>query len=163
MPIFVDCPDVHWRLVCDLLERARAFLQLKDCNSVRILFTCQLDEIQGQPEHALPSTRLVRLRISRVQASDSRSNPYCEFRVASADTFETAARVDFEFVQMTILNFFDAQFHANHWYHIRKLHAHMVMREPLGALAAMEGTSDLWGSTGHTLKFITDEKSLMKV
>jgi len=42
----------------------------------------------------------------------------------------------------------------------------MVMCDPLGTLAAMDGSSDLWpqpGQTAHALEFVADEKSLSAV
>jgi hypothetical protein len=110
---------------------------------------------------------LVRVRISNVQSGDVANNPYCEFRIASAEAFETAARVSFEQVRKSVLTFFDTQFGADHWFHIATIHARMIMREPLGVLAAMEGTSDLFERTGNLggpiLKFVTDERSLSQV
>jgi len=162
MPIFIDTPDTHRGLVLDLIERARDFLKLKDCNSVRVLLRCDLDPTFGQRDHAHPSPILVRVRISNVQAGSVGSNPFCEFRIASAEAFETAARVSFEQVKESILNFFDTQFNANHWFHILKIDADVIMREPAGALAAMEGNSEL-GAPTHVLKFVTDHKSLSEV
>jgi hypothetical protein len=137
-------PSNSEALVWDLLERTQNYLRLKDYNRVQVLLgghlvasACEL--------HPLPSPALIRLQISSVEAGDGPvhlRSPYCEWRIASAQASASGKRDRFWNAQGQIQEFLAAQFGGEAWPHLDKMVARMIMREPLGIFAVMEGDTD---------------------
>jgi hypothetical protein len=147
--------------MCLVTERARAFLELKPTNSVRLLWTLHLEEPLAQ-KVPLGSPAIVRMRVSRIAGTIPRVE--CRFATASSEHTATSwsmEQVDSPFAGNpnggSLLGFLGLQFGKGtgrfrwHYPHVSRVDARIMFREPLGVLAMYEGSSDrvVWhGSRG---------------
>lgn len=147
----------YWQkrsLISVVFDRARYFLGLKVHNSVRIVFKLDL-EGELAKKYALPSPAVIRMRVSRVGLSGKEIR--CEWRIASADKEISEANVDFDRISHCCFGgkenqaawaFLVDQFgvsvppYSYHLPEVKRIQVSMILREPLGVLAVLEGDSE---------------------
>ncbi|HEY9788728.1 MAG TPA: hypothetical protein V6D17_25290 [Candidatus Obscuribacterales bacterium] len=152
---FGESEERYWQKRCFIelvCERAQEFLRLKVHNSVRILFKLSLEGDLADT-YPLPSPAIVRARLVRIENKGDQMR--CEWRAADAVGEMSCANDSFDAISSCfcgpqhnrIITFLESHFgvdvqpHIHHFPEVTSVEARMVLREPLGALAVMEGDS----------------------
>jgi hypothetical protein len=152
---FGESQQLYWQKRCfveAVFERARAFLQLKEHNSVSILFEICLkgDLADSFP---IPSPALLRVRIVRTKQQGT--GPRCQWRAADAVGEQSSVNDSLDAISSCfsgsgfnrISGFLESHYgvslppYISHYPDVLRIQARMVFGEPLGALAVIQGDS----------------------